>query len=348
MPLLAGLLLACPTSAPPPSLTWVAGAPLPLEPADAVAAADMDGDGTDEIIRIRHGVAHWRDQQAELGGSLQAVARADLDGDGRQEALIASGMGRSSPDAPARLWSIGLAGATMLWERDGPRNQVTALYVEPLEQGRGQRVFLAAFRDGKTVEGGYIEQGALMAEHSATMATSMMPVEGGLLVGRMYGDEPRSDGELYLQGATKTPLPSLRGVRTMAKADLDGDGRMDWLVADGWHHAYGQQAQASIRLFPGDGAPARVIANLGGSYTVTRMEVIPAPEGGSAMILATGSNGLHLLVRDGLGWAPFELVGLNETDNAVLHREGDALSVIISGVQARRVPLLPSAAILPP
>ena len=67
-----------------------------------------------------------------------------------------------------------------------------------------------------------------------------------------------------------------------------------------------------------------------------------------AMILATGSNGLHLLVRDGLGWAPFELARLNETDNAVLHREGDALSVIISGVQARRVPMLPSAAILPP
>lgn len=348
MILLSLLLLACPAPSPPPSTPWVAGAPLALEPADAVATADLDGDGSDEIIRVRQGVAMWRDTKADLGGTVQAVARADLNGDGRQEALIATGMGRASPEAPARLWAIEEAEARLLWESQGPRNQVTELHLRPEPEGKGSRLFLVHFVDGKTVEGGWLVDGALQVQHSEAMATSMMPVEGGLLVGRLYGDQPRSDGDLRLYDGASTPLPSLRGVRALTSGDLDLDGTTDWLVADGWHHAYGQQAQASIRLFPGDGSAPRVIAVLEGSYTVNKLEVVHPPQGGTAMILATGSHGLHLLVRDPLGWAPVELARLNETDNAVLHRDGDALSVIISGLQARRMPIAQTTAILTP
>ncbi len=348
MTLLSLLLLACPAPAPPSPAPWVAGAPLALEPADAVAAADLDGDGSDEIIRVRQGVAHWRDRRADLGGTVQVVSRADLDGDGRQEALIATGMGRASPEAPARLWAIEEDGARLLWEAQGPRNQVTELHLRPRTEGSGSRIFLVHFVDGKTVQGGWLEEGALDVQHSQSMATSMMPVSDGLLVGRLYGDQPRSDGDLRLHGASTRTLTSLRGVRALASGDLDGDGSQDWLVADGWHHAYGQQALASVRLFPGDGSAPRVIAVLDGSYTVNRLEVVHPPAGGPALILATGSHGLWLLVPDALGWSPLELARLGETDNAVLHREGQALSVILSGLQARRVPIAQSTAILSP
>lgn len=332
-------LLSCRPSAPVERWRVELGPPQPLEPAEAVMAADLDGDGLDEILRVRSGTAHWRDRSAELGGVAQVWARADLDGDGREEALVAVGAGRAMPEAAARLWSIGLDEARLLWEHRGPRNQVTQIHVRPRTDGPGQRVFLAHFRDGKVVEGGWLEDGQLRVVHEGAMATSMMPVEGGLLVGRLYGDEPKSDGDLRLLGEPPRATPSLRGVRTLAASDLDGDGREEWLVADGWHFAYGQQAQASLRLFPGDGSAPRVIASLDGNYTIHAIERMT----GHPALLLSGSSAAVLLVADPLGWQPVELGRIGETDNAALHRGPEGWSVLLSGTQARRIPfaLLP-------
>ena len=38
-------------------------------------------------------------------------------------------------------------------------------------------------------------------------------------------------------------IPTLRGVRTVASGDVDGDGTPELLFGDGWHKAYGKKAR---------------------------------------------------------------------------------------------------------
>ncbi len=335
------LLLACAT--PPSSLPLLqAGEPQPLEPAEVVAAADLDGDGRDEIIRVRDGKALWRDQQVDLGGLAQAVSRGDIDGDGREEALIATGIGRGMPDVPARLWSIGDDGGRILWERDGPRNQVADLHVVDGAPGQPDRVFLVAFTDARTTTGGWLVDGRLEPLHEASMALRMQPLGPDLVVGRLYGDAPKTPGDLRLIDARgeDRPLSAHRGIRSLASGDLDGDGSPELLVGDGWHYAYGEHAQPTLRLFPeaGVGQP-RVIARLDGSYAIEEIEVAQPPDGGPAVILATGSSSVVLLQRDALGWAPTTIGRVEPSGNAVIAHDDDTLSVVVSGRPATRVPL---------
>ena len=108
MRLLLLCLTACaaetpPTPAPappPPAQGSVAPTPIELGDADGVVAADLDGDGQDEVIRILGSEALWLDQRADLGGRFQRGARGDIDGDGKEEALVATGMGRGDRDSP--------------------------------------------------------------------------------------------------------------------------------------------------------------------------------------------------------------------------------------------------------
>lgn len=340
------LLAACQAPSAPGPLRLVAGPAQPQEPAEAVAAADLDGDGRDELIRLREGAALWLDQQAELGGTVQGVARGDIDGDGLEEAIIATGVGRQDRSAPIRLWAVHADQATLLWEHQAERAQVADLHVLPGAAGQADRVFLAVFADERTVTGGFLEQGALDELVRERMALRMLPLgDGSVLVGRLYGDAPKSPGDLqrFTANGERQELTSHRGVRALAAADLDGDGAQEWLVGDGWHFAYGEHADPDLRLFPG-GAPqrSRVIARLDGSYTVEQLEVA-TPPGGQPVILATGSHGAYLLQRDGLGWDNQLLAELGEVDNAVLLRRGAELAVALSGRPARIIPLAAAA-----
>ncbi len=330
------LLLAC-GGPPAPRGPARLGTAVELEAADAVAAGDLDGDGDDSLVLVRDGVARWDGLEQTLGALVQVVARGDVDGDGREDVLLGCGMGRGAPRAPARLWLLDASGARLLWEREGPRNQITELRV--VSGG----VWMAAFADGKLVEGGWLRPGAeawsFEPVHSAALATRQLPLDQGVLVGRIYGDEPRSDGDLALWvGQERTVLPSLRGVRALASSDLDGDGVHELLVGDGWHYKYGTEAQARLRMLQGEGwRRARSVAAFDGEFTVREIEVAGA--GPDAWLLATGSEQAHVLVRDGLGWQDLPVGPVEEAGNVVVATRQGRPGVLLSGAPARWVPV---------
>lgn len=316
------LLLACHAPAPAPPVE-----PLTLENAEGVAAADLDGDGHDDLILVQEGEASWLGHTLALGGGLQAVARGDIDGDGREEALLATGMSRAFRDAPARVWALDEAGGAMLWERKGERNQVADLRVVD------GRVWIAPFADGRVVEGGWLAEGTFSAVSSAALGTQQLPVGEGVLIGRVYGDAPRSDGDLRLiEGGREATLPSFRGVRSLAAADLDGDGDLELLVGDGWHFAYGERAQGRVWLLEGpDWREGRAIAHLGEEYSARAIEPL------DGRLLVTGTRAVHLLSRDELGWKDIELGAITETGNAVAVRTPAGPAALISGTPAKLV-----------
>ncbi len=336
MVLLSLFLLACSGSAPtagPPAL----GQPMELGTADWVAAADLDGDGDDSLVLVQGGVARWDGREVELGAQVQVSARGDVDGDGREELLIGCGMGRSLPRAPTRVWLIDEPGARLVWERSVERNQISELRVTP------DGVWLAAFTESKVVEGGWLRPGVeawvFEPQHEVALGTRQLPTEHGVLVGRVYGDEPRSDGDLALHsGEERQLLPSRRGVRALAAVDLSGDGQLELLVGDGWHYRYGTQAEARLRLLDGPGwQQARSIAAFDTEYTVREVEA--SGSGPQAWLLATGSAQAHLLVRDGLGWRDTVVGPVDDAGSAVIAHHGGHQGILLSGSPARFFPV---------
>jgi hypothetical protein len=63
------IFLAC---APSPSTKDAV--PQALDAADSVAAADLDGDGIDEILLIQDGTLRWSGKTHDLGGAVHAVS----------------------------------------------------------------------------------------------------------------------------------------------------------------------------------------------------------------------------------------------------------------------------------
>ena len=321
------IFLAC---APSPSSKDAV--PQALGAADAVAAADLNGDGIDEILRIQDGALLWSGKTHDLGGAVHAVSRGDTDGDGMEEALIATGTSREARDAPARLWRVRADAAELIWEQRGPRNQPTSLAV------LDGRIWLNTFSDERKVSGGWVEGGGLTVVQEGALASAMRPLAGGVAVGRLYGDEPRSDGDLVLVGPTGARrLPSLRGVRAMTTADLNGDGHDELIVGDGWHYNYGERAQAHVALYAGpDYDGARTIALPPGDYAVDSLEVR------DGWLLVTGARTVSVYRQDPLGWAPTALGAVQESGNAVFARGEAGLGVVVSGAPARWVALPPS------
>ncbi len=335
LPFLAG---AC--THPDPFGPRSLGTPRDLAAATAVAAGDLDGDGDDSLVLIQDEVATWGDQRLELGGLAQVVARGDVDGDGLDEILLGCGMGRGSPRAPARVWLIDQEGSRLLWERDGARNQVSDLRVLPVG------LWMATFADGRRVEGGWLrpvpDGGPWQLETvlDVSLGLEQMPLGDRVLVGRVYGDEPRSDGDLraWKDGAW-TPLPSLRGVRSLAHGDLGRHGEQDLLVGDGWHYRYGSQAVGRVRLLHGpDWKTGRTIASFDGEFSARELAVVG--QGLDAWILVTASENAHVLARDGLGWQDLLVAAVGEQGMAVPARLDGQAGVLVSGDPARWVPVL--------
>jgi len=336
-PLLAGLL-SCGTRGGGPA--WTLGPEEACGAAALVYAYDPDGDGIDELVRVegelRAGTQLvWAGGAAPLPGHPQRALAVDLDGDGRQSLLLAVGAGPGAAGAPLQLLELGPAGLVERWRHGGPRGQATEL------RAVGGGVFLAHFDDERAVVGGFWTPGGLEAPQRAHMGMRQAPLaDGRRVIGRLYGEEPRSDGDLRLvrPDGQEERLPSLRGVRALTVANLDEDDAEEVIVGDGWHAEYGQRAIARLRLLDGpELREARTIAVIDGSYAV--LDVTPVGSGAEGCLLAHASHGAALLCRDALGWAVQPLGPLGEAGNVALLRRADGLAVATADGQCRLRPL---------
>ncbi|MGH0037764.1 MAG: FG-GAP repeat domain-containing protein [Myxococcota bacterium] len=299
-----------------------------------VAALDLDGDGRDELIvasavevaalRFDPATAEtslvWR---AEARGGATAVATGDVDGDARDDLLVGWGVHRDQLQASAQLVVYRTRGAPpgglleqVVATPATPRAQFASLQVTPLEPGGAPGILYAAYASKYEVRGAFATLGddgrfgerELGRVHMGAewRALRLRPGDPALslVVGRPYGDAPKSDGDLFVlrdgggHGGGAEPratIPSFRGVRSLMVWQLPGSDRPALCYGDGWHWRYRDEGVGLVTCAQrsDDGAfRTRVVARVG-DYSVGTLAAADLDGDGRPELLGQGASGLY-------------------------------------------------------
>jgi hypothetical protein len=326
---------AAPAPAPAGEVGQRRALTLPCAPPMLVGAGELDGAAGQEIVVACDDTLLVLNRQGQVTartaaeGWPQVLLVADL---GRgPEVLVGWGTSRKRLQARARLLRYRLKGkrltGQLLLAPETTRNQFADLALE--RSGKDGAVLLAYFTSKYMVRHVRLGASGKPEELGAwRMAMSLAPTDvlgpGGLLVGRLYGDKLGLDGDAFVWRAGKrVPVPTTRGVRAVSAADLDGDGKQELLLCDGWAQRYAAEGRALLTVARRAGRKLRTseLLQIPGEYTINEVQVVDVDGDGSPEILARGSTSLRLYKKQGAVW-----------QGQVLARNvGDALAVDLDG-----------------
>lgn len=303
-----------------------------------VAAGDLDGTGGPEIVvacddalLVLDGNGQVRARTAAEGWP-QVLLVADLSGTGRAEIFAGWGTSRKRLKATARLLRYRLQGKTLkgslVLEPATTRAQFADLALE--RGGKDWSVLLAHFTSKYMVRHVRLRPGDRTEELGTwRMAMSLAPAElpepGGLLVGRLYGDALGLDGDAFVwQGGKKLSVPTTRGVGAVVAADLDGDGKPELMVCDGWAQRYAAEGRALLTraVWDGKAFKTRRLLELSGEYAISEVQVVDVDGDGKPELLVRGSSTLQLFRRRGETWQG-SLLARNVGDAVAADLDGD-------------------------
>ena len=190
--------------------------------------------------------------------------------------------------------------------------------------------------DGK-LHSAWIKKGEYVAIDAHRLALRQYPKnDTEVFVGRVYGDKPKSHGDLRImsQGRAKQNLNSFRGVRALAFQDLNADSHKDLILSDGWHFQYGSMAQARLTVLLGPDFSTRYhIAHFPQDYTINRIEV---HHNNPSLILAQGARAAYILRKEPLGWSSTIACNYTEGDHAYFSYQSNQTYVLCSGRKASK------------
>lgn len=244
-----------------------------------IQSGDLNGDGKSEVIT-------WDSADKEMAvsdyvsGQLKKLTShpltafptnikiADLDGDGRGELLIGEGLPGYNPktgpqtDLRLRIYEpLEKGGWTPveIFRQASTRPDFTSIEVLDLDGDKQPEILFSYFAEKYVVniriarrvgDSWKIEElpSVQMGMHVAA-GDVMHNGKKMIVVGRPYGEEVRSTGGAFvLDGEKRIDLPAFRGVSSLAVGDVDGDGRAEIVVGDGWHFDYGKLARARLAI----------------------------------------------------------------------------------------------------
>ena len=298
-----------------------------LRSADKVLCVDSDGDGTDEILFVDGNTLYTPNTNYTLEGDLQTWFRED------NKLWLGTGFSKDFRTAPMTIHTYENEVLNTFWTKSTTRNQITDLSVVQ------NRLYASMFSNGTQIHGGWLEQ-EFTPSYESNMAMIQRPIPENpevLVVGRLYGDQPRSDGDLRIVNNTKsTLLKNFRGVRSLEIEDINGDGHSDLVVGDGWHYQYASMGQARLSLYLGpDFNDRRTVAILDNEYSINHIEI----HRHGNLILAQGTSSVYVLEQTNLGWKKHKLTTMNESGGSTFCYDSEDSYVVVSGQPTQQISL---------
>jgi hypothetical protein len=251
---------------------------------------------------------------APVTAGVQVLAAIDVDGDGTTELVAGWGESREYRAAKARITLHRVQGAQLVEETIAEPETTRAEIVAILPYGKD--ALFVAYYDSKFMVTSAIARRAARGWQldkiaSIRMATSYArgDVDGNgtpdLVVGRMYGDDKGIDGDAFVLApdGSRTPLPTTRGLRSLA---IVGG---DIYFGDGWHQNYGQLAHGLLTHVhhAQDGFHAELIEDTPGQYAIEK--IVPATIDGRQVLVAMGSHYVRVYARAGGAWRGLTIAG---------------------------------------
>jgi hypothetical protein len=288
-----------------------------------VTAVDLSGDGDEKIIVGRSG---------GRGGAMSVVVIDPVHPDASPEPLDTPASPR--PEPVSAFVRRGEAGLRELYLAAFDATHFVTLTRQMRSSGAWRRDPLAHIRMAVDFAAGDID-----------------PAPGEeIVVGRMYGDTIDAIGDVQVIDALGAPvgIAITGGVRAVAVADIDADGRPEVIAADGWDPDYGHKARALIdvlHLGAGASQPRRepalewpghstfrrlVAADLDGDGRAEIIALRGGEDMGPPLLLRRSSEGVFSAAL--LGDAPVEDVVVGVLDGEARRPDilllGDAPAII--------------------
>ena len=116
------------------------------------------------------------------------------------------------------MWQYSEKDAKLVWQGDA-KSMISDMHAT------NDGLFVVRSNSNQEMEGGFLDvnNGQFNIIHTQRLALRQYPLsKESILVGRVYGDKPRSDGDLFYSN-TKIKIPTKRGVRAIGVADINQD-----------------------------------------------------------------------------------------------------------------------------
>ena len=350
----------------------------PLPPSRRVFSADLDLDGSDELL-IAHNaqLSAWRWLNKDEGWTKlwkidgPGVAQKVLRSPQYPSLLVAWGMGKGKMVAPITVSKVDpLTGQDKaLWEFKGGRSQIVSLQLLQADEDPDLELLVAHFVSKYHTRRVILDnlEGAKPEENLSgqiRMATSWLiaDIDGkpGLeeVIGRVYGEERGEYGDLSVHPFTLDAaslsitevIPTARGVKGIyAWPSLSAkESGSQLFFSDGWVAAYGKRAKAGLkRLFWRDGRiNVESLASSPKEFTFFDMWRRVDPVTSKPLLFAQGNQGINLLSPRLVGpWRSVQLLKTPPIVNAAIAYSDSSWWAFIpseSGTQAKRLSLPPA------
>ena len=323
-----------------------------LPPSRRVFSADLDQDGSDELLvahnttltafRYLGGDSGWSKLWSHDGpGVVQSVLR-----DKRVSSLIVAwGMGKGKMVAPSTVSALEpLSGQRRdLWTFQGGRSQIVNLQLVQVDNDPELELLIAHFVSKYHTRRVILDQLSspqpqTVESSQIRMATSWLIAdldgEAGLeeVIGRVYGDEKGEYGDLSVQAFSLKGsqvkvgqiIPSERGLKTM-KVLSSSQGRYLYF-SDGWVAAYGKKAKATLkRLYWSKGRiNVERLADSSDEFTFFDLWYRIDPDSKRELWFAHGNKGINLIIPKAHGpWKVKRLLKTAPIVNAAIAYAGN-------------------------
>ena len=343
----------------------------PLPPSRRVFSADLDMDGSDELL-IAHNTSltayrylgkklGWNQVWTQNGpGVVQAILK-----DKRFPSLVVAwGMGKGKMVAPITVSTLEPLNGKLsdIWTFKGGRSQVVNLQLVQVDQDDELELLIAHFVSKYHTRRVILDQitspnPKAIESSQIRMATSWLLADldgkAGLeeVIGRVYGDEKGEYGDLSIQPFRLQPpklklgqiIPTERGLKAM-KVWVTPQGKHLYF-SDGWVAAYGKKAKATLKRlhWSKDRINVERLADSPNEFTFFDLWHRVDPNSKRELVFAHGNKGINLITPQDHGpWKVQQLLKTVPIVNAAVAYAGDQWWAFIpseKGTKAKTITL---------